>query len=146
MNRQLRGDPVDVRFFRWVVAGPNDCWVWAGKTNDEGYARLDLGSRSRNNPTRRSVYVHRWSYEFHVGPIPEGLTVDHRCRNKRCVNPAHLEAVTTGENTRRHTRLITHCPHGHLYDEANTRVSKDGKRACRTCDRARAAQRRNRAA
>ena len=73
-----------------------------------------------------------------VGPIPEGLVIDHLCRVRDCVNPAHLDVVTTGENTRRGLRgvLTTHCPKGHAYDELNTFIHH-GSRDCRACARER---------
>ena len=83
-----------------------------------------------------------------VGPIPDGLYLDHLCRVRDCVAPDHLEAVTNRENTVRGENFIarqvstTHCPQGHLYDEANTYICGRGKRECRTCKRARAAKRR----
>jgi hypothetical protein len=80
------------------------------------------------------IYVHRAVYERYVGPIPPGLEIDHLCRVRNCVNPAHLEAVTRGENVRRQMAVITHCPQGHEYTTANTRVGRDRKRGCRRCD------------
>ncbi|WP_407942939.1 HNH endonuclease signature motif containing protein [Luteipulveratus halotolerans] len=74
------------------------------------------------------------SYELANGPIADGMTVDHLCRNKRCVRPEHLEAVTRGDNVRRWAATITHCPQGHEYSAENTRVWK-GKRNCITCQR-----------
>lgn len=69
------------------------CWIWPDATNDAGYGQV--------HHQGRVVYVHRLAYEQLVGPIPEGLVLDHLCRNTRCVNPAHLEPVTIGENVRR---------------------------------------------
>jgi hypothetical protein len=86
--------------------------------------------------------VHRVAYELLVGPIPEGLELDHLCRNTRCVNPEHLEPVTGRENLMRavsswaaKNAAKTHCPQGHPYDEENTKVKRDGGRACRACGR-----------
>jgi hypothetical protein len=87
------------------------------------------------------VGAHRWSYEALVGPIPPGLEIDHLCRVRNCVNPSHLEPVTKAVNilrgesmSARHARQ-THCKSGHPFDAENTRMTTDGQRRCRTCDR-----------
>ena len=128
------------------VETPDTCWLWTGAKNDRGYGTVwDLERRSR-------VYVHRALFQLLVGPIPEGLELDHLCRNPGCVNPAHLEPVTHRENVLRGTsptafnNRLTHCPAGHPYDEKNTYYPKRGGRMCRECarirDRARAPRRR----
>lgn len=107
------------------------CWLWASNVNGSGYGHFWNGNRL--------VVAHRWAYEHLIGPIPEGLQLDHLCRVRRCVNPSHLEPVTRGENIRRgdhQGRRKTHCPQGHIYDETNTRVYA-GKRSCRMCNNVR---------
>lgn len=111
------------------------CWRWGGKINHCGYARLYVGEG-------REVMAHRFSYELHVGVIPDGLDLDHLCRVRDCVNPAHLEPVTRRENLLRgetapaRESRLTHCRRGHPYDEVNT-YRAAGKRYCRACWRER---------
>lgn len=91
------------------------------------------------------MLLHRAAYELYVGPIPDGLDLDHvydrGCRSRRCCNPAHLEPVTRQENILRRTRRITHCPKGHEYSESNTRLRPSASgginRQCRVCEAAR---------
>lgn len=75
------------------VTTEGDCWIWNGAPGKNGYGRISVDNQLR--------YVHRVSYEHYVGPIPDGLTIDHLCRVRMCINPAHLEPVTLEENTRR---------------------------------------------
>lgn len=131
------------RFMDKVSPEPNSgCWLWLGGTNGDGYSNFGMNGGS--------VRGHRWSYEYHIGPIPEGLQIDHLCRVRCCVNPHHLEPVTNQENARRgaacgtfgtHSRSRTHCPYVHPYSEENTYTRKNGTRRCRACklvdDRAR---------
>lgn len=85
------------------------------------------------------IYAHRIIYAFHRGPIPEGLQIDHLCRNRACIRIDHLEVVTIGENVRRGAAFVTHCPAGHPYDEANTYYTPSkGHRVCRACGAAHA--------
>lgn len=132
-------EPAIERFHRHYIPEPNSgCWIWTAATCGGGSDRPTF----RLSRPRRQVLAHRFSYETFVGPIPEGLTVDHQCNNKYCVNPDHLKAMTQLENGRRYTESITHCPQGHPYDEENTRIIKgyggnEGyrMRVCRICFR-----------
>ena len=106
------------------------CWLWIACKSTAGYG--DFGNEGE---------AHRWSYKHFVGPIPEGLELDHLCRVRNCVNPAHLEPVTHRENVLRgdapcaKNALVTHCPAGHPYDDENTRQMPRGGRKCRACHR-----------
>ena len=127
---------VDDRFWE-KVKKTDTCWNWTAARFKSGYGAFRIGGRDG-----ATVYAHRFSYELLAGPIPEGLPIDHLCRNVRCVNPDHLEPVTQAENTRRadgggYNRRKTHCPRGHEYNDANTYVGKSGSRFCRACDKQR---------
>lgn len=115
------------------VQKTNGCWVWIGAIGSHGYGSFWLGGDEW-------VLAHRFAYEQTNGPIPDGHELDHLCRNRRCCNPTHLEPVTGAENLRRmreHRPLVTHCRHGHAYDEGNTFINAAGYRECRTCLQAR---------
>jgi hypothetical protein len=104
------------------------CRLWLGAVNENGYGRMGAGGRGDGTP-----YVHRVAWELERGPIPEGMTIDHLCRVRTCVNPAHLELVTLAENIRRAKRRLTHCKHGHEFTQENTYWRKEGRRMCRAC-------------
>jgi hypothetical protein len=109
------------------------CWNWRGNLNNKGYGYL--------NSHGKHYLAHRISYELFVGEIPEGLTIDHLCRNRRCVNPSHLEPVTLrenilrGENFTAYQARQTHCKRGHPLFGSNLYISLQGNRRCRTCDK-----------
>jgi hypothetical protein len=119
--------------------GPDGCWEWDGAKNVGGYGMVHWAGK-------RPV-THRVAYELAIGPIPDGLTLDHLCRNPGCCNPAHLEPVTMRENILRGTQLAaknaakTHCKRGHPFDAGNTKIhigpNGHPQRGCRACSRLR---------
>jgi hypothetical protein len=119
-------DLLPLRFRRRVrFVGDDGCWAWTGPTDRGGYGMTTLG--------KQKVMAHRVVYELLVGPIPEGLHLDHLCRRRECLNPAHLEPVTQAENNRRAGAAKTHCIHGHEYTPENTYRRPRGVRECRAC-------------
>ena len=112
------------------------CWEWQPLPRRDGYGRFHYRGRDHQ--------AHRFVYELVFGPIAPGMEVRHRCRNKLCVRPSHLELGTHSENirdqvahgTHRNARK-THCPQGHEYSEENTRRDSRGTRRCRACERTR---------
>lgn len=123
------------------------CWVWTGCRHPLGYGQFSL---PRDGGPFKHVAAHRFAYELLIGPVPDGLELDHLCRHPPCVNPAHNEPVTHEENMRRSPhqrkpggwsppgdfqRAKTHCPQSHPYDTENTGVRANGHRYCRACAR-----------
>lgn len=94
-----RAVPIEVRFWKYVTFEPNTgCWLWVGGWCRYGYGKFNS---SRNVNYSRTRKAHRTAYELHKGPIADGLTIDHLCRTRCCVNPDHLEPVTDAVNKRR---------------------------------------------
>tara|TARA_R110000796_G_scaffold3212_10_gene12307 strand:- start:296 stop:697 length:402 start_codon:yes stop_codon:yes gene_type:complete len=121
----------------FVIEPVSGCWLWIAAASGD-YGRKYHGGWMQQ--------AHRVSYQLHVGPIAEGLVIDHLCRNKLCVNPEHLEAVTQSENCKRgdsgkaqgdRNLAKTHCSHGHELDGVRAK-----QRYCKTCHRQREAVRR----
>lgn len=119
------------------------CWIWNSFCNSKGYGRIWLDGKPRP--------AHRVSYQHFIGPIEEGMTIDHLCRVRCCINPQHLEAVTSRVNTLRGIGVTsinnkkTHCNHGHEFSEANTYHLGGNMnwRECRACRKSRSANRRS---
>lgn len=105
-----------------------ECWIWTGALTNNGYGR------------HSGTVAHRVSYELANGPIPEGMTVDHACFRRSCVNPAHLRLMSHLENSQRQRKgLAEQCPRGHAYSGSNL-IQREGRRRCRAYENA--AQRR----
>lgn len=121
-----------------IEVEPGGCWRWTAAICHYGYGAIRYERRTRR--------AHRLVYELLVGPIPDGHELHHRCERRDCVNPEHLEPLTSaahrallaGGTRPRARRRPAACPHGHAYDEANTSVRADGSYFCRTCHRDRA--------
>lgn len=123
------------RFIAKTRITESGCWEWTASKVHDGYGWFSEGGHN--------VRAHRWAYEQFRGPIAPNMTIDHLCKNRGCVNPAHLEAVSIRENLLRGDTFQaansqkTHCPQGHPYDKANTRYKKrrDGLvRICKVCE------------
>ena len=117
---------VKERFSSKVEENSDGCHEWAAGTS-QGYGRFAMKAGDVR-------YAHRVAWEMEHGPIPDGMTLDHLCLNKRCVNPDHLEIVSRGENVQRHFRAMTVCKSGrHEFTHENTIIYR-GRRRCRACE------------
>lgn len=123
---------------RYSVDQTTGCWLWHDQLNETGYGMFFIKGKRRR--------AHRLSYMMHVGPVPGGLGLDHLCRVRNCINPAHLEPVTQRENINRgfwskrgaaasaeRRRKKTHCKWGHPLSGSNLYVDVYGKRKCNAC-------------
>ena len=143
-GRRLRGlhtliespEYMPARFWRQFAETPSGCWEWQGSRSDLGYGKYGTTSKWG------TPFIHRQAYTALVGPIPDGLDIDHLCRNRACGRPDHLEAVPHVENCRRGLYAQkTHCKHGHSLDPRDgyvvNRVRRDGStyRQCGECVR-----------
>lgn len=145
----MKTTPPIVRFERKYVVAPSGHWIWTATTTPNGYGQMD------------KKYAHRLSHEFYIGPIPDGMVVDHLCRVRNCVNPLHLQAVpqkvnvdrgrvkyaVAASNSKRGAER-THCPNGHEFTDSNTWIEtkKNGNkmRRCKACRKAQRERRLNR--
>jgi hypothetical protein len=131
------------RFSGKYEIGEAGCWLWTAALDSNGYSKLATTDGKWDR-------AHRISYRLFVGPVPDGMEIDHVCRVRRCVNPEHLEAVLPAQNKLRGLGLPARnarkrrCVRGHLFTPENTYVRKDGGRTCLTCKRVAARETRRR--
>lgn len=128
------------RFFSKIkVDVQTECWEWQASKSRDGYGGFTIGKNGQNGLYK----AHRVAFNIFVGVIPEGKVIDHKCRNRKCCNPEHLEVVTPTQNTLENSlsfqaenAVKTHCPQGHEYIGENLKYYPNGGRYCRLCHRA----------
>lgn len=117
-----------LNYYSKIRLSPDGCMLWQGSLDKDGYGRYG----------KVVQMAHRLSYLINIGDLVPGLTIDHLCRVRSCVNPRHLEQVTIKENLARsvtYNSTKTHCPKGHDFNELNTYLSPKGERHCRPCNK-----------
>jgi hypothetical protein len=131
LNLLVKTDPTIKRRFLNKISVDNGCWIWKACTDKLGYARIKIGGGKG-----RAVEAHIIAFILFVGDISVDLEIDHTCRRRNCVNPAHLEQVTHQVNMQRSFNATkTHCKHGHEYGSDNLFIDIRGHRNCRICMR-----------
>jgi hypothetical protein len=137
MSRRAR--PAEERFWERIEKDQSTgCWNFRARYYSRGYAQFSVSGNGSDGSQVR-VYAHRYSWELHRGPIPAGLSLDHRCRNTICCNPDHLEPVSLKENVLRSNGVFAlnarkaMCKRGHQFTPQNTYSKRPGERRCRTC-------------
>lgn len=121
----------------WDKTRRTDCIIWTGAVNNKGYGCFGVNGVSK--------LAHRVAWEDVHGPIPDGLTIDHLCRVRNCVNVRHMELVTSRENTLRQPRILRiggECRNGHLIESRyDIYIGPNGRKECRACRRVQADRR-----
>lgn len=141
INKLSSDSELERRLFKRIVITASGCWEWQSTKTPDGYGKIVVAWKKRQ-PVRR--FAHRIAYQLKVGAIPEGYDIDHLCRNRSCVNPAHLEPVTRKENVKRgnvpalmkaKAQNQTHCKRGHLLagDNLVSERKEKGLRLCKIC-------------
>ncbi len=130
-------DIADEFWSRVDFTNPAGCWLWKQSTGSHGYGQWWPHRGSGEGVADQNWLAHRLAWTLVLGTIPDDMTIDHLCYERRCVRPDHLRLLPNVENARDNgASRRTHCPHGHPYDEANTYVNPaTGHRRCRQCAR-----------